>query len=181
MSYNKFIVNGVTKFDCSAVTAAAGDVASGKTFVDKNGAIVTGSASGSAPAGVTVIYDNVLALSTTSTSNTNQVTLSHDFTKYDVVTMAAIPEEQYTSSRYCLNCSTVISKTTGTYPNQMIGRYCYYYSGVTSSTYTSTTGYGIFLYPSNASTWYVRTRCRNSYVTSIKGNFRIVVLGYKYS
>lgn len=46
MSYNKIIVNGVTKFDCSGVTAVASDVASGKTFVDQNGDIVTGTSSG---------------------------------------------------------------------------------------------------------------------------------------
>lgn len=73
MAKNKIVFNGQTLIDLTALTVAASDVASGKTFVDKTGDIKTGTASGGGlPTGIAAFDfgDVVISKAFTTTRQT---------------------------------------------------------------------------------------------------------------
>lgn len=90
---------GTARFDdCSVVTAAAADVASGKIFVASDGTITTGTASGGGLQYIDSLYSATIAL-----KNTGYATWTPSTTATAIVAAGAVCSQTFTATNVNLN------------------------------------------------------------------------------
>lgn len=174
--------------DTSPTTAVAGDVASGKQFLDAEGNVLTGSGSGSQ---FTKIYTGTTTISNfTTTTATSHTTISLGSSAYDSDSIlyvkirdAAGMRNNYFlgSDSYCFNYNKANNGTSSTsYWVKNIHRKA---SGGAFSTYTAGTSIGYGLYPysiSSTGTLTLYKRYSSSYSLTIDGTYNIEVYKISY-
>ena len=148
---------GTARFDdCSVVTAAAADVASGKVFIASDGTVTTGTSSGGGGHGYTLLGSNDFSANTTSTSNTSlgSITVAAAWTKAKIIYVRVRDKAGkragyfYGSDVWFVN-SNLANGSTSTFATgaRAIIRYS---TSSQFATYTGT-GYGVFGYDINSS------------------------------
>lgn len=135
---------------------------------------------GTVPNNFDILYDNTITVNTTSTSATTQLTISGTMTSYNAILFSAFPVTTPSTAYSCYGVVCHVFKQSGTYPSVYYGRYGYLDSSSTktATTYSSSSGYA-FIPVVASTTLKINTRCRNNYITSITGNWKIVAIGIK--
>lgn len=144
---------GTARFDdCTVVTAAASDVASGKIFVAADGTITTGTSSGGGGSGLTLLKTTslgTLSTSSTSASDTGKSITVTGYNDYDLL-IVDVSADTPTNGRHTSTVSMILLtgtsnvNTKNTYTvvsNKWNSKRS---SSGTGSTRQSTTAYGVY-------------------------------------
>lgn len=186
---------GTARFDdCSVVTAAATDVASGKVFVAADGTVTTGTSSGGGGNGFTLIATKSLGtISTSSTTDTDtgQTLAITGFDAYDLL-VCICRTSPHTNNRHIATVRLVsfaATSTVGTKTSAVVATSTQHYklssSGVMSER-TGTTPYGVYVKAGTISTSGTRTltltiyqRYNSTSSGTINGSYVLDVYGAK--
>lgn len=144
---------GTARFDdCSVVTAAASDVASGKVFVASDGTVTTGTSSGGGSGGLTLLKTTslgTLSISSTSATDTGKSLSLTGYNDYDLL-IVDVSVDTLVNGRHTSTVSTIYltgTSNVGTKNTYAVGSNKWNSklgSTGTGSTRQSTTAYGIY-------------------------------------
>lgn len=187
---------GTARFDdCTVVTAEASDVASGKVFVDSDGTITTGTASGGGGSDRATLLatKNLGTISTSSTSaaDTGQTIAVTGFDAYDML-ICICHTSPHTNNRHVatvrlinLTATSNVNTKTGTGIATSTQHYKLSSSGVLSCR-VGTTPYGVYVNAATLSTSGTRTitltiyqRYNSTSTGTINGTYVMDIYGVK--
>lgn len=173
--------------DVTSTTATASDVASGKLFFDALGVLTTGTASGGGGTGVTLVCSKQITTSTTNTSAETVETwgTSHseiwtgDKILYVKVRDNAGPRSGYFfgTDNFFVNVSAkTAGSTSSTVSTRLILRVNSTGTSYTTSGYSTTTGYGLYVDTVNSNGGLrVRKRYHSTYSSTVNGTYTLSV------